>query len=73
MNLPGPRRGGGPNPLRFVGLGVQLAVTVIAGVYGGQWLDRKVGTVGIFAALGGLLGFALTLWSLLRTLDQGKR
>ena len=37
-----------PGPLRYAGLGIQLAATVVLGVLVGQWLDRKVGTDGIF-------------------------
>jgi hypothetical protein len=62
----------GPNPLLYLGLGVQLAVSVALGVFGGQWLDRRVGTDGIFALVGGLLGFAGTMLTLVRTLG-GRR
>ena len=62
----------GPNPLLYLGLGVQLAASVGLGVFAGQWLDRRVGTDGIFALLGGLLGFAGTMFTLVRTLG-GRR
>ena len=62
----------GPNPLLYLGLGVQLAVSVALGVFGGQWLDRRVGTDGIFALVGGLLGFAGTMLTLVRMLS-GRR
>jgi F0F1-type ATP synthase assembly protein I len=56
--------------LLYLGLGVQLAASVGLGVFGGQWLDRRVGTDGIFVLLGGLLGFAGTMVTLVRTLTR---
>lgn len=60
----------GPNPLLYLGLGVQLAVSVGLGVFAGQWLDRRVGTDGIFVLLGGMLGFASTMFTLVRMLGR---
>ncbi len=62
-----------PGPLRFAGLGIQLAVTIVAGVFGGQWLDRKLGTGGIFAIVGALVGFGGTLVLLIRDLSRQDR
>jgi F0F1-type ATP synthase assembly protein I len=47
-----------------------LAVTILLGVVLGQWVDRKVGTDGVFTILGALLGFGGTLYSLIRELSQ---
>lgn len=59
----------GPNPLRFVGLGVQLAASVVVGMYAGQWVDRALGGAGaIGAMIGALLGFGGTMVSLVRML-----
>ena len=58
-----------PGPLRFAGLGIQLAVTIVLGVFAGQWVDRRVGTEGVFAILGALLGFGGTLYFLIRQLS----
>jgi len=63
-----------PSPsLRYAGLGIQLAVTILAGVLLGRWVDRRVGTDGIFTILGALLGFGATLYSLIRELSQANR
>jgi F0F1-type ATP synthase assembly protein I len=59
-----------PGPLRYAGLGVQLAVTILVCVLLGQWVDRKVGTDGVFTILGALLGFGGTLYSLIRELSK---
>ncbi len=66
----------GAGPLRYAGLGIQLAAAILVGVLLGQWVDRKVGTDGVFTMLGALLGFGGTLYSLIRELsrtDKGGR
>jgi F0F1-type ATP synthase assembly protein I len=62
-----------PGPLRFAGLGIQLAITIIAGVLVGRWVDRKAGTEGIFAIVGALVGFGGTLYFLIRDLSRQNR
>ena len=59
-----------PGPWRFAGLGVQLLVAILIGVFAGRWLDHKVGTEGVFTIIGGLLGFGATMYSLLRELSK---
>jgi F0F1-type ATP synthase assembly protein I len=63
-------------PLRYAGLGIQLAATVVVGVLFGQWLDRKAGTDGVFTIVAPLLGFGGVMYSLMRELsrsDKGDR
>ncbi len=62
-----------PGPLRYAGLGVQLAVAILVGVLLGQWVDRKAGTDGVFTMLGALLGFGGTLYSLIRELSKADK
>ena len=59
-----------PGPLRYAGLGVQLAATLLVAVLVGQWVDRKAGTEGVFTILGALLGFGGTLYSVIRELTK---
>jgi len=59
-----------PGPLRYAGLGVQLAATIVVGVLVGQWMDRKAGTDGLFTMVGALLGFGVTLYSLIRDVSK---
>jgi len=61
------------NPWRFAGFGIQLAVTIFAGALAGRWLDRRIHTDGIFTMLGALLGFGITLYSLVRELNRAGR
>ena len=67
---PGGGRRPDPSPLRYAGLGLQLAVTLVLGVLGGQWLDRKAGTDGVFAIVGAFVGFGATMYSLIKQLSR---
>ena len=62
-----------PGPLRYAGLGIQLAATVVVCVLFGQWLDRKFGTEGIFTILAPLLGFGGVMYSLIRQLSRSDK
>ena len=62
-----------PGPLRYAGLGVQLAATILVSVLVGQWVDRKAGTDGVFTILGALLGFGGTLYSLIQELTKADK
>jgi len=57
-------------PMRYAGLGIQLAVTLVVLVLAGQWVDRKLGTGGIITMVAAFLGFGGTMYSLIRTLNQ---
>ena len=56
--------------MRYAGLGVQLAATLLVFVVVGQWLDRKLGAGGVVTVVMVLLGFAGTLYSLIRQLNR---
>jgi hypothetical protein len=59
-----------PGPMRYAGLGVQLAVVLVVCVLAGQWADRKLGTGGILTIVAAFLGFGGTMYSLIRTLNK---
>jgi F0F1-type ATP synthase assembly protein I len=50
-----------------LGLGTTLAVTVLAGLGGGYWLDGRVGTRPLFLLLGGTLGLVAGLYYFFKT------
>jgi hypothetical protein len=56
--------------MRYAGLGIQLAVSIVVFVLIGQWADRKLGTGGIVTILAAFLGFGGTMYSLIRTLNR---
>lgn len=59
--------------MRYAGLGFQLAASILLFVFAGQWLDRRLGTGGLFTILGAFLGFGGTMWSLIRALKQDEK
>jgi F0F1-type ATP synthase assembly protein I len=46
----------------YLGLGTTLAVTVLAGLGGGYWLDARLGTRPLFLLLGGTLALGAGLY-----------
>lgn len=59
-----------PSPARYAGLGIQLAASVVVGVFAGQWLDGKLGTGALFTIGLAFLGFGGTMYSLIRQLNR---
>jgi F0F1-type ATP synthase assembly protein I len=59
--------------MRYAGLGVQLAVSLLVFVWAGQWLDKRFGTNGILTMVAAFLGFGGTMYSLIRTLNRQDR
>jgi hypothetical protein len=51
----------------FLGLGTTLAVTVLAGLGGGYWLDGRLGTRPVCLLLGGVLGLGVALYDFFTT------
>ena len=45
----------------LLGLGTTLAVTVLAGLGGGYWLDGRLGTRPVFLLLGGVFGLGAAM------------
>jgi ATP synthase protein I len=56
--------------MRYAGLGIQLAASIIIFVVIGQWVDRKLGTGGIATIVAAFLGFGGTMYSLIRSLNR---
>jgi F0F1-type ATP synthase assembly protein I len=56
--------------MRYAGLGIQLAVSLLVFVWVGQWADRKLGTGGLLTILAALLGFGGTMYSVIRKLNK---
>lgn len=54
-------------------IGIEMAVSVIVGVKGGQWLDEKFGTDSVFELLGLFAGLAAAFRSLYRVARKVKQ
>lgn len=51
----------------YLGLGLQLAVTIVAFVLIGSWLDDKFSKKYIFTLIAGVFGIGIGLYNLIRT------
>ncbi|MBA3498372.1 MAG: AtpZ/AtpI family protein [Gemmatimonadales bacterium] len=56
--------------MRYAGLGIQLAISLVVFALIGQWADRKLGTGGLVTIALVFLGFGGTMYSLIRTLNK---
>jgi F0F1-type ATP synthase assembly protein I len=57
----------------YLGMGTGLAVTVLAGLGGGYWLDAKLGTRPIFFLVGGVVGLAAAMYHFWKTVTGLKK
>jgi F0F1-type ATP synthase assembly protein I len=53
-----------------LGLGMTLAVTVLAGLGGGYWLDRRLGTHPVFLLVGAVLGVSAALYHFFKVVAE---
>jgi F0F1-type ATP synthase assembly protein I len=70
VQTPEPGGGKSPGPMRFAGLGIQLAVSMVVCVLIGRWADRKLGTGDILTVVAAFLGFGGAMYSLVRSLNR---
>ena len=56
--------------LRFSSLGIELGLSVMIGLIGGQWLDKKFGTEPWLLLAGLLIGLAAGFRSMFRALKE---
>lgn len=59
--------------MRYAGLGIQLAVSLVVFVFIGRWADQKLHTGGILTVVAAFLGFGGTMYSLIRSLNRKDR
>ncbi|HQF43428.1 MAG TPA: AtpZ/AtpI family protein [Ignavibacteriaceae bacterium] len=54
----------------YLGLGLQLAVTIVAMVFLGSWLDKKFDSRYLFTLLGGIFGISIGIYNLIKTVND---
>jgi ATP synthase protein I len=54
--------------LRFIGVGWFIAISILLGVWGGLWLDGKLGTSPIMMIVGLILGLLVAFYGVYRML-----
>ena len=57
----------------FAGVGVQFAVAIIAFLFLGQWLDKRVGTNGLFTIAGVFVGGGAAFYNMYRKITAAQR
>ena len=57
-------RGTLPVVLQLVGVGWYVATSIIVGLFGGLWLDRKLDTLPVFTLTGVVLGTVLAFYGM---------
>ncbi|MCP4131893.1 MAG: AtpZ/AtpI family protein [bacterium] len=51
-----------------VTIGIELAVSILAGVFGGHWLDLRYDMAPLFLSIGALLGMIVGFYRLMKEL-----
>jgi ATP synthase protein I len=54
--------------LRLIGVGWFIAISILLGVWGGLWLDGKLGTAPIMVIAGLILGLVVAFYGVYRML-----
>jgi F0F1-type ATP synthase assembly protein I len=67
-----PQRGG-LSGADFAGVGIQFAVAIIAFLFAGQWLDRRVGTDGVFTIIAVFAGAAAAFYNMYRKISAAQK
>ena len=62
----GPGGGRAPSPFRFVGIGFEILGPLLIGVFGGRWLDGRLGTRPWLLLVGAVLGAVAGMWNFYR-------
>ena len=52
--------------LRFIGVGWFIGICIVLGIWGGLWLDNKLGTTPVFIIVGLLLGLTIAFYGVYR-------
>jgi len=64
---------GGSSGADFAGLGIQFAAAIILFLFAGQWLDKKLGTDGVFTIAGVFVGGGGAFYNMYRKISAAQR
>jgi hypothetical protein len=67
------RRNPAPSPAAFAGHGLQLAISIVALMYLGKWLDGKLGTSPLLLIVGVFAGAAMGIYNMYHALTAAQR
>lgn len=57
----------------FAGVGIQFAVAIIAFLFAGQWLDKRLDSTPVFTIAGVFLGAAAAFYNMYRKISAAQR
>jgi F0F1-type ATP synthase assembly protein I len=57
----------------FAGVGIQFALAIILFLYVGQWIDKRVGTNGLFTLVGVFVGAGGAFYSIYRKVSAAQK
>jgi F0F1-type ATP synthase assembly protein I len=57
----------------FAGVGMQFAVAIIVFLFAGQWLDKRLGTNGLFTIAGVFVGGGAAFYNMYRKIMAAQR
>ena len=63
----------GFNGADFAGLGIQFALAIVVFLFAGQWLDRRLGSNGMFTIAGVFIGGAGAFYSMYRKIAAAQK
>ena len=57
----------------FAGVGIQFAFAILAFLFAGQWLDKRLGTNGLFTIAGVFVGGGAAFYNMYRKITAAQR
>ena len=57
----------------FAGVGMQFAVAIIVFLFAGQWLDKRLGTNGLFTIAGVFVGGGAAFYNMYRKITAAQK
>jgi F0F1-type ATP synthase assembly protein I len=57
----------------FAGVGMQFALAIIVFLFAGQWLDKRLGTNGLFTIAGVFVGAAAAFYNMYRKISAAQK
>jgi F0F1-type ATP synthase assembly protein I len=57
----------------FAGVGIQFAFAIIVFLYAGQWLDKRIGTNGLFTIAGVFIGAIAAFYNMYRKISAAQK
>ncbi len=57
----------------FAGVGMQFALAIIVFLFAGQWLDKRLGTNGLFTIVGVFVGAGAAFYNMYRKISAAQK